>query len=101
MLRYSGQTFDMTDSNGVSYKVIQVTKDKARKAYEDGKPVWMHPCLMRIVNHWQTPMPFSRKQIEDNAFFNGSTFDNIVSDYRYYNCDNERGKYPIFFVPAV
>lgn len=101
MLRYKGETFNMVDCEGVSHKVVQVTSIKAKKAYEDGKPVWMHPCNMRVNNMWQNPMPTSKKRIEDNAFTSGSTFENVVNDFRYDNCDNERGKYPIFFAPAA
>ena len=53
MLRYKGETFNMVDCEGVSHKVVQVTSIKAKKAYEDGKPVWMHPCNMRVNNMWQ------------------------------------------------
>jgi hypothetical protein len=56
---------------------------------------------MRVSNVWQSPMPFNKKAIEDNAFLMNSTFEDIVNDFRYYNCDNERGKYPIFFVAAA
>lgn len=101
MLRYSGMTFKMVDSEGVSHEVKQVSAPVAKKAYEDNKPVWLHPCNMKVSNPWQNPMPTNKKRIEDNAFTNGSTFENIVNDFRYYNCDNERGKYPIFFVPAA
>ena len=101
MLRYKGETCNMVDCEGVSHKVVQVTSIKAKKAYEDGKPVWMHPCNMRVNNMWQNPMPTSKKRIEDNAFTSGSTFENVVNDFRFYNCDNERGKYPIFFAPAA
>ena len=64
MLRYKGETFNMVDCEGVSHKVVQVTSIKAKKAYEDGKPVWMHPCNMRVNNMWQNPMPTSKKRIE-------------------------------------
>lgn len=101
MLRYNGQTFQMIDCNGIPHNVKQVTAPMAKKAYEEGKTIWMHPCMMRVNNVWQSPMPTSKKRVEDNAFTCGSTFENIVNDFRYYNCDNERGKYPIFFVPAA
>ena len=101
MLRYSGMRFSLIDCEGVSRNVMQVTKGKAKKAYENGEPVWMHPCNMAVRNPWQNPIPISKKRIEDNAFFNGSTFEDIVNDFHYYNCDNERGKYLIFFVPAA
>lgn len=101
MLRYKNNTFNMTDLEGVSHKVMQVTSSKAKKAYESGKPIWLHPCNMRVNNAWQKPMPTSKKRIEDNAFTDRCTFENVVNDFRYYNCDNERGRYPIFFVPTA
>ncbi len=101
MLRYKGMTFQMVDCDGISHKVKQVTAPMAKKAYENGEPIWMHPCMMRVNNMWQRPFPTSKKHVEDNAFTNGSTFENIVNDFRYYNCDNERGKYPIFFVEVA
>ena len=101
MLRYSGKKFQLADGKGIVHEVIQVTKGKAKKAYEEGKHIWMHPCNMRVSIVWESPMPFNKKAIEDNAFLMNSTFENIVNDFRYYNCDNERGKYPIFFVAAA
>ena len=53
-------------------KVKQVNKIAAKNAYERGET----------------------KDVYD------STFENVINDYRYYNCDNERGKYPIFFIKA-
>ena len=101
MLRYSGERFIMNDVNGKSHLVKQVSAPMAKKAYENNEPIWMHPCMMRVDNMWQKPMPTSKKQVEDNAFTSGSTFESIVNDFRYYNCDNERGKYPIYFIPAA
>lgn len=53
---------------------------------------------MRIDNPWQHPMPLCTSDVENNSFTIGSTFKAMVNDFKYYNCDNERGKYPIFFV---
>lgn len=79
-------------------KVKQVSIKSAEKAYNDGKQLWLHPCNMRVNNLWQTPMPLNKADVDNNAFTNGSSFKAMVNDYKYYNCDNERGKYPIFFV---
>lgn len=92
-LRYANEVILMDDK-----KVRQVTIKKAEKAYDEGKNVWLHSCNMRLNNHWQHPCRISKKQTEDNAFTCGSTFKQVVNDYKYYNCDNERGKYPIFFI---
>lgn len=92
-LRYANEVILMDGK-----KVRQVTIRKAESAYNSGKDVWMHSCNMRLNNHWQRPYMVSKEKTEDNAFTCGSTFKQIVNDFTYYNCDNERGKYPIFFI---
>ncbi len=81
-------------------KVKQVSINVAEKAYNEGKQLWLHPCNMKVNNTWQTPMPLCKSEIDNNAFLVGSTFKAMVNDFKFYNCDNERGKYPIFFVEA-
>ena len=62
---------------------------------ERGETVYLLSCNMRPNNMWQSPCPVNKnKDVYD------STFENVINDYRYYNCDNERGKYPIFFIKA-
>lgn len=92
-LRYTNRVFLMDNK-----KVRQVTIKKAETAYNSGKEVWMHSCNMRVDNPWQHPCKINKKQTEDNAFTNGSTFSQMVNDFKYYNCDGERGTYPIFFI---
>lgn len=92
-LRYANQSVSIEGK-----KAKQVNIKMAEKAYNEGKQLWLLPCNIRINNAWQHPMPLDRKSIEDNAFKCGSTFSQIVNEFKYYNCDNERGKYPIFFV---
>lgn len=101
MLRYNNETFEMNGTDGKPCKVRQTTKQGARKAYEDGKDIWLFPCLMAIGNPWQSPYSTSKEKTEGNAWTERSTFDDIVNDFAYYNCDNERGRYPIFFIPAA
>ena len=46
------------------------------------------------------PSYFSvRERIPEDFIEERMSF-NELDDYRYYNCDNERGKYPIFFIKA-
>ena len=94
-LRYANEIILMGDK-----KVCQVTIKEAEKAYNEGKNVWLHSCNMSLTNHWQHPYRINKKEIEDNAFTCCSTFRQLVNDFKYYNCDNERGKYSIFFIEA-
>ena len=62
-------------------------------------------CLERIARNVQNFLSYMvlleiTEKFEDNAFTCGSTFRQLVNDFKYYNCDNERGKYPIFFIEA-
>jgi len=101
MLRYSGKKFQLADGKGIVHEVIQVTKGKAKKAYENNETIWMHPCNMRVDNPWQKPYDISKAHITDPFALRLSEFERVVDSYTYYNCDNERGKYPIFFVEAA
>jgi hypothetical protein len=101
MLRYKGETFTLKDADGKPYEVRQATRQGTLRAYNAGETVWLLPCLMTIGNPWQTPMPTSKKEVESSAWYNGSSFEDIVNEFKYYNCDNERGRYPIFFIPVA
>lgn len=92
-LRYSNMVLSISNR-----KVKQVSIKSAEKAYNDGKQLWLHPCNMRVNNPCQSPMPLNKADVDNNAFTSGSSFSAMVNDYKHYNCDNERGKYPIFFV---
>lgn len=92
-LRYAGKAIMMEGK-----KVHQVAINKAKEAYENGKIVWIHPCNMRIDNPWQKPYSFSKEGVEKNAYTLHYDFEQVVFDYKYYNCNREMGKYPIFFV---
>ena len=70
--------------------MLQVTKTQAKKLFEQGKTVYLHPCKMRFDNIWQSPMPISINRIRD--------FGKYVHNFEAYNCDGERGKYTHFFI---
>lgn len=91
-LRYSNEILSISGK-----KVKQVTIKVAEKAFNEGKQLWLHPCNMRINNPWQSPMPIN----EDKTFVGCKSFTSVVEVYKNYNCDNERGKYPIFFVEVA
>lgn len=68
----------------------QINKRQARKLYEQGKTFWMTACNMRpeygvLING-------------DPAHTYGTDFDKLYYAFGFYNCDNERGRYPRFYV---
>ena len=86
MLRYGNKVFEF-----YGIKTKQANKIAARKAYEDGKYVFLLACDMRPNNMWQGPCMINKRDSD-------ISFENKVNYFTYYNCDNERGKYPVFFI---
>lgn len=80
--------------NTMKCTIVQISKQRARRLYEQGKTIYLQSCNMRFNTMWQSACPISH---ETRAWDNQS-FDSIVNEYTYYNCDHERGKYPNFFV---
>lgn len=66
----------------------QINKTVARKLFNAGKEFWMVPCNMR-----------PEYGILINSLGRSYTnFDKVYNAFCYYNCDNERGRYPRFYV---
>lgn len=66
----------------------QINKTVARKLFNSGKEFWMVPCNMR-----------PEYGILINSLGRSYTnFDKIYNSFIYYNCDNERGRYPRFYI---
>lgn len=82
-------------SSSLGINVMQVTKTKARKAYESGKAVYLHPCKMMFDSVWQSPI-----RVEMPTDRTPMTLDALVSHFEYYNCDSERGSYAHYFLEA-
>jgi len=78
-----------------------VHKATARKAYSDGKTIAIDGRLMRPFNSWHTTYVTSKSdRIERYGIEaeNNCGFDEMVSNFEYYNCDSERGRRAAFYV---
>lgn len=68
----------------------KITKSTARKLYNEKKLFWMTACNMR---------PECGTLIGSPSYDNYEcSFDYLVNAFTYYNCDNERGRYPAYYV---
>lgn len=92
-MRYKNENITLMNNENKECNVIQVTKTKAKNAFNDGKNVWLHPALMRLNNPFQKPYCFNKAKYNDTP-----NFETIINHYRYYNCNNQLGTYPIFFI---
>lgn len=77
---------------GVKY--VRIDKRKARIKFNEGKAIFLIPDMMRLENAWQSPCPISNNEL--SAI--GTSFDNHVNDFMYYNCDSERGRGVKYFI---
>lgn len=71
---------------------IRVDKTTARTLYKTGRYARVHFCPVNLN-------PESPWELLWNPPNNDIPFDQLVNEYSYYNCDNERGRYPAFYVP--
>ena len=69
----------------------KITKVTARKLYNEGKEIRITACNMR---------PEAGILIGSTSFERMADipFDTMVNSFTYYNCDNERGRYPAYYV---
>lgn len=79
-------------SNKLQCQVQRVSKRKAESLFNNGKLIFLQSCNLRFDSVWQTPMAIDRL----NRY--NATFSQIVNEYKYYECDNVRGRYPHYFV---
>ena len=90
---YSGQTVFLRSADYSEVKILckQINVKTAKKLYDKGVKIWLHPCNLTLNNVWQVPYHFQKSET------NTECFDSLVNSFRYYNCDSQRGKRIIFF----
>lgn len=97
-MRYAGRTFKMKGTDG-PVEVRQVSVRSARKAYGQGKDVYLLPCNVAMGSNWYVPSRINRKTT-NTKLGNDAAFEVHVNIFRYYECNRETGRYPIFFAPV-
>lgn len=84
-----------------SHSLVKVTKPQARKLFAMGKDINLQSSKMPVYSMWQKPYLLRYVTYFEEAG-SGMTaeayFDKVVSDYCYYNCDKDRGKYVSYYV---
>lgn len=69
--------------------MIKINKREARKLFDKGKPFYM--CAHKLRPEYSV-------FIKENARDEVLNFDILVRQFKYYNCDYERGYYPAFYI---
>lgn len=68
----------------------RVNKTVARKLFNEGKQFWMTACNMRPEYGILVNAPIYKEEQTD--------FDELVNAFAYYNCGNETGRYPAYYI---
>ena len=93
------QHFEAFYSSTFECMMKQVGAYKARKLFDEGHTVYLHPSKMRFDNAWQSPVPVSKELWEHNMIISSvDPFDNACNHFKVYNCDGERGKGINYFI---
>lgn len=71
----------------------RITKAQARKIYDNGGGVYIIPRKCFPAGVWVSAM-----MMQNGA---GRSFDSVVNEYIFYNCNNYLGKYPAFYKRMV
>lgn len=79
------------DARG-TIEVTRVTKPVARKVFDQGGRVLVTTSNMNIQSLWCPLIVLNGE---------GSDFEETVNATRYYNCNNEAGKYLKYFIEIV
>lgn len=90
---YSGQTVFLGSADYSEVKILckQINVKTAKKLYDKGVKIWLHPCNLILSNPWQEPYDYKKSETYTECF------ESLVNSFSYYNCDKDRGQRIIFF----
>lgn len=86
---------------------VRISKSKARKIFIQGGTLIVAPCNMRLFTNWggwhlidgyNSEIDYigdTNKSVDE---IRNIRFNQIVNSIVYYNCNNEMGNYPSFYV---
>ncbi len=83
----------------------RISKKAAEKRYNSGKVIYMAACNMRPDNMFSPAIPCQNDrytEISSDGFntiiARNKEFDTLVTAFTYYNCSNETGRHPAYYV---
>lgn len=85
-------------SSRLQCDVRQIRKDTARKLFTNYVTIYLLSSNMAFDNVWQEPYRLNRNSYDMAG--RKYTFESICNNYRYFNCDGERGKEIKFYVKS-
>jgi len=79
---------------GQTITVKQINKIEAKRLFNNGETIYLQTSNFYPFGVWQNLMTVNIKDDVDNST---DQFEFLCNSFRWYNCDNERGKYIHFY----
>ena len=77
--------------------IKQISKIAAKKLFDAGIEIFLQSSNYYPFGVWQSICPIKIETDKLSYHFSHNQFDVVTNEYRYYNCDSERGKYIHFY----
>jgi len=76
----------------------KISKSIAKKLYEGNQEIWLAPNKLNVnvINVWYAPLSITKEEVYNNSA-GVRTFEDIVNEYRYYNCNSTVGNIVSFY----
>lgn len=74
--------------------LTRINRNKARKAYEEGKEVLFIPVNCNPLSSYFNLGIWEQKSLEGQY----DSFEKLYNAFTYYNCNSETGKYIAFYI---
>ena len=71
--------------------IRRVSRRTARRLFEEGKAIYVYTCLANPHSPWNQPSIWTKGA-------NALSFTAHDNAFSYYNCNNEMGRYPAYYV---
>lgn len=77
------------DYHGEIITILQVQKRTAKKLFESGETIYIQSNNLHPLGVWSRCFEVDNKS--------GGTFETIVNNFEYYNCNGETGLHATFY----
>ena len=71
----------------------RVDKRVARRLFDEGTTLYLTPCRCAVTSMFTVKVGKDWWGVEEDR-----TFDSLVNEFEYYNCNAELGRYTMYFV---
>jgi len=85
--------------NGCITRTKRITKTTARKAFNNGRTIFIQSSKI-APNSYAMPAWFTNADKYTQAPDNPKWFDQVVSNFEFYNCTYETGYYASYYMDA-